>query len=128
MFKPSKFVLSGVTAVIALCASSSHAACTIYADSDFKGKGGVVQPNDLLRFNPEGTRDTTLVPRQVRAFREASWFEQVSSVEVTETCEAIFWNKKGSHARFHTTAQLPPEYDNPALGGVLRVQVENRVG
>jgi len=116
MFKFRQAFLSFALAAAALGVSTAHATCTIYADADFKGASGVVQPNDLLRFNAEGTRDVTLLLRKVRTFRDPSWFEQVSSVQVSEKCEAIFWNKKGSHDRFRTTAQLPPEYDNPALG------------
>ena len=116
MSKRSNSVLSLIAAAVTLCASSAYATCTIYADPDFKGQSGVVQPNDLVRFNPQGTHDTTLVPRKVREFRDASWFKQVSSVQVSEKCEAIFCNEKGSHDRFKTTAQLPAEYDNPAKG------------
>lgn len=116
MYTFTRSILSVAIAVGALCAASAQATCTIYADADFKGMSGIVQPNDLLRFNAEGTRDVTLVLRKVRTFRDPAWFEQISSVQVSGKCEAIFWNKKGSHQRFPTTAQLPAEFDNPALG------------
>ena len=116
MYKFTKSLLSMTLAIGALYAASAQATCTIYADADFKGMSGTVQPNDLLRFNAEGTRDVTLLLRKVRTFRDPAWFEQVSSVQVSGKCEAVFWNRKGSHDRFQTTAQLPAEYDNPALG------------
>lgn len=116
MYTFTKSILSAAIAAVALCAASAQASCTIYADADFKGMSGTVQPNDLLRFNAEGTRDVTLMPRKVRTFRDPTWFEQISSVQVGEKCEAIFWNKKGSHDRFKTTAQLPAAFDNPSLG------------
>lgn len=116
MSKRSNSALSLIAAAVMLCASSAHATCTIYADPDFKGQSGVVQPNGLLRFNPAGTHGTTLVPRKAREFRDASWFKQVSSVQVSEKCEANLWNEKGSHDRFKTTARLPAAYDNPAKG------------
>ncbi len=116
MFKCSIVVLTASVSAALSVASSASAECNIYMDANFKGKEGTVQNGDLLRFNAEGTKDITLVPTKVREFRDTQWENQISSVKVTDNCKAVFWNKEGAHGAFGTMAQLPPEFDNPALG------------
>ena len=62
----------------------AHAECKIFQNPGYKGKVGVVQNNDYVRFSGNAPA------KKNRTFDDHWWHNRVTGVQVTENCKAVF--------------------------------------
>lgn len=99
------YILSAAAALaVTVLSSSAYAQCMIYEKADFQGAGGVIQPNDLVKFF-EGDVQFSGVPADTRTFTDASWLNNIGSVKLTNGCEMITYDEPDAstkHRRYIT--------------------------
>lgn len=120
-----KTMLLAGTAFVAMSLSAgSQATCTIHEHWDYQGDNGAVQDNDYVRFAEKGSKEDRHLPaRQNRTFWDPSWYNKVSSVEVSNGCRATFYmtpgNKAKGHVVFRESTPRFPEDINDKTHGVV---------
>ncbi len=115
---------SAMAACLLLLSGTANAACSIHQDWDFKGASGEVQKNDYLRFVTKGSpEDRHLPARQNPTYWDPSWYNQVSSLQLTNGCKAVFFMTPGNKLTGHqiireSTARFPEDLNDKTTGMV----------
>lgn len=115
-------ILTGAMLAGALFGGVVHASCSIHEHRDFQGASGVVQNNHYLRFATKSSpQDRHLPARKNATYWDPSWYNKVSSVQLTDGCKAVFFMTPGNTLTGHqvlseTTAMFPEGLNDKTTG------------
>lgn len=100
-----KYISVALAAIATIAVTNAaFAQCFIYSGTNYEGQGGIIQPNDFVKFyDGEVGSFPNGVKADARVFTDVSWLNNIRSAKVTNGCYLLTFDKASGdvkHSRF----------------------------